>query len=230
MLLQRLRRQLLLPELPADRKEISFISQEQYDPTKGTVTFKLNNLDRFHTYDIKNFQIGGVKIDHLASSTNLKFTPTVQQIFLADLEVTGLKTGTNGTTTLANTGASGTAKASGGLNPTKEDGSKVFGNVSLYFDSDNSFLEGAKFQVKIKNKNNNTDITTIRDLPVTRDSAKKATPYKVDIDLATEAPNLIQPGTKIGFEFKLKSVSRDTDLKGRSVKILLLPFLNVNII
>ncbi|WP_341433576.1 hypothetical protein, partial [Mesomycoplasma ovipneumoniae] len=85
------------PGTTADRKEISFISQEQYDPTKGTVTFKLNNLDRFHTYDIKNFQIGGVKIDHLASSTNLKFTPTVQQIFLADLEVTGLKTGTNGT-------------------------------------------------------------------------------------------------------------------------------------
>ncbi|WP_341433876.1 hypothetical protein, partial [Mesomycoplasma ovipneumoniae] len=81
---------------------------------------------------------GGVKIDHLASSTNLKFTPTVQQIFLADLEVTGLKTGTNGT--------------SGGLNPTKEDGSKVFGNVNLYFDNDNSFLDGASFDVKIKNK------------------------------------------------------------------------------
>ncbi|MDW2910994.1 hypothetical protein, partial [Mesomycoplasma ovipneumoniae] len=189
------------PGTTADRKEISFISQEQYDPTKGTVTFKLNNLDRFHTYDIKNFQIGGVKIDHLASSTNLKFTPTVQQIFLADLEVTDLKTGTNGT--------------SGGLNPTKEDGSKVFGNVNLYFDNDNSFLDGAWFDVKIKNKNNNTDITTIRDLPVTRDSAKKATPYKVDIDLATKAPNLIQPGTKIGFEFTLKGVSQSTDLKGK---------------
>ncbi|WP_341515656.1 hypothetical protein [Mesomycoplasma ovipneumoniae] len=200
------------PGTTADRKEISFISQEQYDPTKGTVTFKLNNLDRFHTYDIKNFQIGGVKIDHLASSTNLKFTPTVQQIFLADLEVTGLKTGTNGTTTLANTGASGTAQASGGLNPTKEDGSKVFGNVSLYFDSDNSFLEGAKFQVKIKNKNNNTDIATINDLVVSQDRAKTATPYKVDIDLATKAPQ-IQPGTKIGFEFSLKDVP-NTDLKG----------------
>ncbi|MDW2920263.1 hypothetical protein, partial [Mesomycoplasma ovipneumoniae] len=210
------------PGTTADRKEISFVSQEQYDPTKGTVTFKLNNLDRFHTYDIKNFQIGGVKIDHLASSTNLKFTPTVQQIFLADLEVTGLKTGTNGNT--GNTGsgsgsaqpsASGSAQASAGLNPTKEDGSKVFGNVNLYFDNDNSFLEGARFDVKIKNKNNNTDITTIRDLPVTRDSAKKATPYKVDIDLATKAPNLIQPGTKIGFEFILKGVSQSTDLKGK---------------
>ncbi|MDW2925895.1 hypothetical protein, partial [Mesomycoplasma ovipneumoniae] len=195
------------PGTTADRKEISFISQEQYDPTKGTVTFKLNNLDRFHTYDIKNFQIGGVKIDHLASSTNLKFTPTVQQIFLADLEVTSLKTGTNGT--------SGSIQTSGGLNPTKEDGSKVFGNVNLYFDNDNSFLDGARFDVKIKNKNNNTDITTIRDLPVTRDSAKKATPYKVDIDLATKAPNLIQPGTKIGFEFTLKGVSQSTDLKGK---------------
>ncbi|WP_337903600.1 hypothetical protein, partial [Mesomycoplasma ovipneumoniae] len=199
----------------ADRKEISFISQEQYDPTKGTVTFKLNNLDRFHTYDIKNFQIGGVKIDNLASSSNLKFTPTVQQIFLADLEVTGLKTGTNGTTTLANTGASGTAQASAGLNPTKEDGSKVFGNVNLYFDNDNSFLEGARFDVKIKNKNNNTDITTITNLPVTKDPAKTATPYKVDIDLAKKAPNLIQPGTKIGFEFTLKGVSSTTDLKGK---------------
>ncbi|WP_341491255.1 hypothetical protein [Mesomycoplasma ovipneumoniae] len=206
----------------ADRKEISFISQEQYDPTKGTVTFKLNNLDRFHTYDIKNFQIGGVKIDHLASSTNLKFTPTVQQIFLADLEVTGLKTGTNGNT--GNTGsgsaqpsasAQTSAQASAGLNPTKEDGSKVFGNVNLYFDNDNSFLDGATFDVKIKNKNNNTDITTITNLPVTKDTAKTATPYKVDIDLAKKAPNLIQPGTKIGFEFTLKGVSQSTDLKGK---------------
>ncbi|WP_341513208.1 hypothetical protein [Mesomycoplasma ovipneumoniae] len=211
------------PGTTADRKEISFISQEQYDPTVGRVTFKLNNLDRFHTYDIKNFQIGGVKIDHLASSTNLKFTPTVQQIFLADLEVTGLKTGTTGntgTTTPGNTGTAGSsppasAQASAGLNPTKEDGSKVFGNVNLYFDNDNSFLDGARFDVKVKNKNNNTDITTIRDLPVTKDPAKKATPYKVDIDLATKAPNLIQPGTKIGFEFTLKGVSPTTDLKGK---------------
>ncbi|MHA0261537.1 hypothetical protein [Mesomycoplasma ovipneumoniae] len=192
-------------------KEISFISQEEYDPAIGRVTFKLNNLDRFHTYDIKNFEIGGVKIDHLASSTNLKFTPTVQKIFLADLEVTDLKTGTTGTTTPGNTG-SGSAPNSGGLNPTKEDGSKVFGNVSLYFDSDNSFLEGAKFQVKIKNKNNNTDIATINDLVVSQDRAKTATPYKVDIDLATKAPQ-IQPGTKIGFEFSLKDVP-NTDLKG----------------
>ncbi|MDW2923854.1 hypothetical protein [Mesomycoplasma ovipneumoniae] len=204
------------PGTTADRKEISFISQEQYDPTKGTVTFKLNNLDRFHTYDIKNFQIGGVKIDHLASSTNLKFTPTVQQIFLADLEVTGLKTGTNGTNTPSGTtGSAASDPNSGGLNPTKEDGSKVFGNVNLYFDNDNSFLDGATFDVKIKNKNNNTDITTIRNLPVTKDLTKKATPYKVDIDLAKKAPNLIQPGTKIGFEFTLKGVSRSTDLKGK---------------
>ncbi|WNM16204.1 hypothetical protein [Mesomycoplasma ovipneumoniae] len=195
------------PGTTADRKEISFISQEQYDPTKGTVTFKLNNLDRFHTYDIKNFQIGGVKIDHLASSTNLKFTPTVQQIFLADLEVTGLKTGTNET--------SGSTQPSGGLNPIKEDGSKVFGNVSLYFDNDNSFLEDARFDVKIKNKNDNTDITTITNLPVTKDNAKKATPYKVDIDLNAKAPGQIQPGTKIGFEFTLKGVSPTTDLKGK---------------
>ncbi|WNM15502.1 hypothetical protein [Mesomycoplasma ovipneumoniae] len=206
----------------ADQKEISFISQEEYDPAVGRVTFKLNNLDRFHTYDIKNFEIGGVKIDHLASSTTLKFTPTVQKIFLADLEVTGLKTGTTGTTTPGNTGTagsspstSGSAQASAGLNPTKEDGSKVFGNVSLYFDNDNSFLDGARFDVKIKNKNNNRDITTIRDLPVTKDLAKKATPYKVDIDLAQRAPNQIQPGTKIGFEFTLKGVSSTTDLKGR---------------
>ncbi|WNM14660.1 hypothetical protein [Mesomycoplasma ovipneumoniae] len=194
---------------PADKKEISFISQSQYDPTTGRVTFKLNNLDRFHTYDIKNFEIGGVKIDNLASSTKLKFTPTVQKIFLADLEVNDLRTGTNGTNT-----APASAQTSGGLNPTKEDGSKVFGNVSLYFDSDNSFLKDATFQVKIKNKNNNTDIATINNLQVTEDRTKKTTPYKVNIDLATKAPNQIQPGTKIGFEFTLKKVSRDTDLKG----------------
>ncbi|MDW2931468.1 hypothetical protein [Mesomycoplasma ovipneumoniae] len=204
----------------ANQKEISFISQEEYDPAVGRVTFKLNNLDRFHTYDIKNFEIGGVKIDHLASSRTLKFTPTVQKIFLADLEVKDLRTGTTGNT--GNTGsgstqpsASGSTQSSAGLNPTKEDGSKVFGNVSLYFDNDNSFLNGARFDVKIKNKNDNTDITTITNLPVTEDRNKKATPYKVDIDLATKAPNLIQPGTKIGFEFTLKGVSRDTDLKGR---------------
>ncbi|WP_230577091.1 DUF1410 domain-containing protein [Mesomycoplasma ovipneumoniae] len=194
--------------------EISFISQEQYDPAVGRVTFKLNNLDRFHTYDIKNFEIGGVKIDNLASSRTLKFTPTVQKIFLADLEVTDLKTGTTGTTTPGNTGSAVSAQTSAGLNPTKEDGSKVFGNVSLYFDNDNSFLDGATFDVKIKNKNDNTDVATITNLAVTQDPTKQATPYKVDIDLATRAPQ-IQPGTKIGFEFTLKSVSRDTDLKGR---------------
>ncbi|MDW2924576.1 hypothetical protein [Mesomycoplasma ovipneumoniae] len=203
------------PGTAADQSEISFISESQYDPAIGRVTFRLNNLDRFHTYDIKNFEIGGVKIDNLASSTNLKFTPTVQKIFLADLEVKNLKTGTTGGNTGAgNTGSSSSAQTSGGLNPTKEDGSKVFGNVSLYFDSDNSFLKDATFEVKIKNKNDNTDVATIPSLTVKEDKTKKATPYKVDIDLATNAPQ-IQPGTKIGFEFKLKSVSSDTDLKGR---------------
>ncbi|MHA0296814.1 zinc ribbon domain-containing protein [Mesomycoplasma ovipneumoniae] len=202
------------PGTAADQTEISFISESQYDPATGRVTFKLNNLDRFHTYDIKNFEIGGVKIDNLAASRNLKFTPTVQKIFLADLEVKDLKTGTTGTTTPGNTGSGASAQTSGGLNPTKEDGSKVFGNVSLYFDNDNSFLDGATFDVKIKNKNDNTDVATITNLAVTQDPTKQSTPYKVDIDLATRAPQ-IQPGTKIGFEFTLKSVSRDTDLKGR---------------
>ncbi|WP_341401316.1 hypothetical protein, partial [Mesomycoplasma ovipneumoniae] len=124
-------------------------------------------------------------------------------------------TGTTGNNTATiSTQPSGSAQTSGGLNPTKEDGSKVFGNVSLYFDSDNSFLEGAKFQVKIKNKNNNRDIATINDLVVSRDPAKTATPYKVDIDLNAKAPGQIQPGTKIGFEFSLKEVP-NTDLKGR---------------
>ncbi|WP_337892676.1 hypothetical protein, partial [Mesomycoplasma ovipneumoniae] len=205
------------PGTAADQTEISFISQDRYDPTKGTVTFKLNNLDRFHTYDIKNFEIGGVKIDNLASSKKLTFTPTVQKIFLADLEVKDLKTGTTGSATPGNTGSgSGNAGNSGGLNPTKEDGSKVFGNVSLYFDSDNSFLKDATFEVKIKNKNDNTDVATIDNLQVTEDKTKKATPYKVDIDLNAKAPGRIQPGTKIGFEFTLKSVSSDTDLKGRN--------------
>ncbi|MDW2911739.1 hypothetical protein R7W79_03665, partial [Mesomycoplasma ovipneumoniae] len=203
------------PGTAADQTEISFISESQYDPATGRVTFKLNNLDRFHTYDIKNFEIGGVKIDNLAASRNLKFTPTVQKIFLADLEVKDLKTGTTGSAGSGQTPGSGNAGNSGGLNPTKEDGSKVFGNVSLYFDNDNSFLEDATFEVKIKNKNDNTDVVTIPSLQVQRDNAKKATPYKVDIDLAQHAAGQIQPGTKIGFEFKLKSVSRDTDLKGR---------------
>ncbi|MHA0322900.1 hypothetical protein [Mesomycoplasma ovipneumoniae] len=203
------------PGTGADQTEISFISESQYDPATGRVTFKLNNLDRFHTYDIKNFEIGGVKIDNLASSRRLQFTPTVQKIFLADLEVKDLKTGTTGSNTgSGNTAASGSTPNSGGLNPTKEDGSKVFGNVSLYFDNDNSFLDGATFEVKIKNKNDNTDVATIPSLQVQKDATKAATPYKVDIDLAQNAPQ-IQPGTKIGFEFTLKSVSRDTDLKGR---------------
>ncbi|WP_341508310.1 hypothetical protein [Mesomycoplasma ovipneumoniae] len=202
------------PGTAADQTEISFISESQYDPATGRVTFKLNNLDRFHTYDIKNFEIGGAKIDNLAASRNLKFTPTVQKIFLADLEVTGLKTGTTGNTGSGNTASAASTPNSGGLNPTKEDGSKVFGNVSLYFDNDNSFLDGATFDVKIKNKNDNTDVATITNLAVTQDPTKQATPYKVDIDLAKNAPQ-IQPGTKIGFEFTLKSVSRDTDLKGR---------------
>ncbi|MDW2891557.1 hypothetical protein, partial [Mesomycoplasma ovipneumoniae] len=189
----------------------------------GRVTFKLNNLDRFHTYDIKNFEIGGIKIDNLATSTKLTFTPTVQKIFLADLEVKDLRTGTTGTTGNTSPGStqasgstqpSASTQTSGGLEPTKEDGSKVFGNVSLYFDSDNSFLNGATFQVKIKNKNDGTDIATIDNLQVTEDQTKKATPYKVDIDLAAKAPNQIQPGTKIGFEFTLKRVSASTDLKG----------------
>ncbi|WP_337902219.1 hypothetical protein, partial [Mesomycoplasma ovipneumoniae] len=204
------------PGTGADQTEISFISESQYDPATGRVTFKLNNLDRFHTYDIKNFEIGGVKIDNLASSTRLQFTPTVQKIFLADLEVKDLKTGTTGSNTgSGNTAASGSTPNSGGLNPTKEDGSKVFGNVSLYFDNDNSFLDGATFEVKIKNKNDNTDVATIPSLQVQKDTTKTATPYKVDIDLAQNAPQ-IQPGTKIGFEFTLKSVSSDTDLKGRN--------------
>ncbi|WP_341493740.1 hypothetical protein [Mesomycoplasma ovipneumoniae] len=209
------------PGTPADKKEISFISQSQYDPATGRVTFKLNNLDRFHTYDIKNFEIGGIKIDNLASSTKLTFTPTVQKIFLADLEVKDLRTGTTGSNTApgsaqpsGSTQPSASTQTSGGLEPTKEDGSKVFGNVSLYFDSDNSFLNGATFQVKIKNKNDGTDIATIDNLQVTEDQTKKATPYKVDIDLAVKAPNQIQPGTKIGFEFTLKGVSASTDLKG----------------
>ncbi|WP_337898990.1 hypothetical protein, partial [Mesomycoplasma ovipneumoniae] len=197
------------PGTSTDQTEISFISESQYDPATGRVTFKLNNLDRFHTYDIKNFEIGGVKIDNLASSRTLTFTPTVQKIFLADLEVKDLKTGATGTT------IPGTTQTLGGLNPTKEDGSKVFGNVSLYFDNDNSFLEGATFEVKIKNKNDNTDIVTIPSLQVQKDTTKTATPYRVEIDLDRNTQNRIQPGTKIGFEFKLKSVSSDTDLKGR---------------
>ncbi|XBE77863.1 hypothetical protein VQY16_02775 [Mesomycoplasma ovipneumoniae] len=213
----------------SDKKEISFISESKYDPKTGKITFKLNNLDRYHTYKIKNFEIAGVKIDNLKTSTNLKFTPVVQKIFLSDIEVEGLKTGTEKSstpTTIATAPVEAAVPSSTSssdadhdpaakeLAPTKEDGSKVFGTVSLYFDNDNSFLEGAKFEVKIKNKNDNSEIATISDLEVTTDSVKKATPYKVEIDLDTKAQGKIQPGTKIGFEFKLKKVSKKTDLKG----------------
>ncbi|WP_341500897.1 hypothetical protein [Mesomycoplasma ovipneumoniae] len=211
----------------SDKKEISFISESKYDSKTGKITFKLNNLDRYHTYEIKNFEIAGVKIDNLKTSTNLKFTPVVQKIFLSDIEVKDLKTGTDNPSATATTtpapqvAPSSTSSATVDhdpaateLAPTKEDGSKVFGTVSLYFDNDNSFLEGAKFEVKIKNKNDNTDIATISDLEVTKDSVKKATPYKVEIDLDAKAQGQIKPGTKIGFEFKLKEVSKKTDLKG----------------
>ncbi|XBE77847.1 hypothetical protein VQY16_02670 [Mesomycoplasma ovipneumoniae] len=210
-----------------DKKEISFISESKYDSKTGKITFKLNNLDRYHTYEIKNFEIAGVKIDNLKTSTNLRFTPVVQKIFLSDIEVKDLKTGTdNPSATATTTPAPQAAPSSTGsatvdhdpaakeLAPTKEDGSKVFGTVSLYFDNDNSFLEGAKFEVKIKNKNDNTEIATISDLEVTKDLVKKATPYKVEIDLNAKAQGKIKPGTKIGFEFKLKEVSQKTDLKG----------------
>ncbi|WP_218836571.1 hypothetical protein [Mesomycoplasma ovipneumoniae] len=212
----------------SDKKEISFISESKYDSKTGKITFKLNNLDRYHTYEIKNFEIAGVKIDNLKSSTNLKFTPVVQKIFLSDIEVKDLKTGAekNTSTTSTTTPVASAASSSIGsptvdhdpaakeLAPTKEDGSKVFGTVSLYFDNDNSFLEGAKFEVKIKNKNDDSEIATISNLEVTKDNVKKATPYKVEIDLDDKAQGQIKPGTKIGFEFKLKEVSKSTDLKG----------------
>ncbi|MDW2834249.1 DUF1410 domain-containing protein [Mesomycoplasma ovipneumoniae] len=214
----------------SDKKEISFISESKYDPQTGKITFKLNNLDRYHTYEIKNFEIAGVKIDNLKTSTNLKFTPVVQKIFLSDIEVKDLKTGTEKNTTTPTpataTPVAATAPSSTGspdvdhdpaakeLAPTKEDGSKVFGTVSLYFDNDNSFLKGATFEVTVKDKNKNEVLATISDLVVTEDINKKATPYKVEIDLDAKAEGKIKPGTKIGFEFKLKKVSQDTDLKG----------------
>uniref|UniRef100_UPI00083E7322 hypothetical protein n=1 Tax=Mesomycoplasma ovipneumoniae TaxID=29562 RepID=UPI00083E7322 len=214
----------------SDKKEISFISESKYDSKTGKITFKLNNLDRYHTYEIKNFEIAGVKIDNLKSSTNLKFTPVVQKIFLSDIEVKDLKTGAEKTTTtptpatpvpVAAAAPSSTSSpdadhdpAAKELAPTKEDGSKVFGTVSLYFDNDNSFLKDATFEVTVKDKNKNEVLATISDLVVTEDKNKKATPYKVEIDLDAKAQGKIKPGTKIGFEFKLKEVSKSTDLKG----------------
>ncbi|MCP9306785.1 DUF1410 domain-containing protein [Mesomycoplasma ovipneumoniae] len=211
----------------SDKKEISFISESKYDPKTGKITFKLNNLDRYHTYEIKNFEIAGVKIDNLKTSTNLKFTPVVQKIFLSDIEVKDLKTGTDNTSATTTTAPVPAAipsptsspdadhdPAAKELAPTKEDGSKVFGTVSLYFDNDNSFLKGATFEVTIRNKNDGSEIATISDLEVTEDQTKKATPYKVEIDLNAKAEGKIKPGAKIGFEFKLKKVSESTDLKG----------------
>ncbi len=200
-------------------KEISFTSNSKYDPTTGEVEFRLTNLDRFHTYQIKNFEIGGVKISKLVTTTNLEFTPVVQKIFLSDIEVEDLRTGTNETTTNSPAPATGAAPA-GGTAPTptlpqKEDGSKVFGKVKLYFDKDDSWLKDSKFEVTVKDKNKNTELVKISDLTVTEESSKPSTPYQIEIDLNKKAQDRIKPGQKIAFEFKIQEVNKDINLKSQ---------------
>ncbi|MDW2906454.1 hypothetical protein R7V41_02360, partial [Mesomycoplasma ovipneumoniae] len=201
-------------------KEISFTSNSKYDPTTGEVEFRLTNLDRFHTYQIKNFEIGGVKISNLGTSTNLEFTPVVQKIFLSDIEVEDLRTGTN-ETPASPVPAAGAAPAGGSAPtttptlPQKEDGSKVFGKVKLYFDKDDSWLKDSKFEVTVKDKNKNTKIVKIRDLQVTEEKSKPSTPYQIEIDLNKNGQNRIEPGQKIAFEFKIQEVNKDINLKSQ---------------
>ncbi|WNM13186.1 hypothetical protein [Mesomycoplasma ovipneumoniae] len=202
-------------------KEISFTSNSKYDPTTGEVEFRLTNLDRFHTYQIKNFEIGGVKISNLGTSTNLEFTPVVQKIFLSDIEVEDLRTGTNETTTNSPAPAAGAAPVGGSAStttptlPQKEDGSKVFGKVKLYFDKDDSWLKDSKFEVTVKDKNKNTELVKISDLQVTEESSKPSTPYQIEIDLNKRGQDRIKPGQKIAFEFKIQEVNKDINLKSQ---------------
>ncbi len=202
-------------------KEISFTSDSKYDPTTGEVEFRLTNLDRFHTYQIKNFEIGGVKISNLATLTNLEFTPVVQKIFLSDIEVEDLRTGTNEapasppTPATAAAPAGGAAPATAPTLPQKEDGSKVFGKVKLYFDKDDSWLKDSKFEVTVKDKNKGTELVKISNLQVTEETSKLSTPYQIEIDLNKKGQNRIEPGQKIAFEFKIQEVNKDINLKSQ---------------
>ncbi|WP_341491645.1 hypothetical protein [Mesomycoplasma ovipneumoniae] len=201
-------------------KEISFTSNSKYDPTTGEVEFRLTNLDRFHTYQIKNFEIGGVKISNLAASNNLEFTPVVQKIFLSDIEVEDLRTGTNETSTSpapATTAApaAGSAPATTPTLPQKEDGSKVFGKVKLYFDKDDSWLKDSKFEVTVKDKNKGAELVKISDLQVTEEPSKPSTPYQIEIDLNKKGQDQIKPGQKIAFEFKIQEVDSKINLKSQ---------------
>ncbi|WP_341493760.1 hypothetical protein [Mesomycoplasma ovipneumoniae] len=202
-------------------KEISFTSNSKYDPTTGEVEFRLTNLDRFHTYQIKNFEIGGVKISNLSTSNNLEFTPVVQKIFLSDIEVEDLRTGTNETPASSPTPAAAAAPAAGSATattptlPQKEDGSKVFGKVKLYFDKDDSWLKDSKFEVTVKDKNKNTELVKISDLQVTEEKSKPSTPYQIEIDLNKKGQNRIEPGQKIAFEFKIQEVPKNINLKSQ---------------
>ncbi|MDW2892892.1 hypothetical protein R7W54_02805 [Mesomycoplasma ovipneumoniae] len=204
-------------------KEISFTSNSKYNPTTGEVEFRLTNLDRFHTYQIKNFEIGGVKISNLGTSTNLEFTPVVQKIFLSDIEVEDLRTGTNEAPASSPTPAATAAPAAGSAPatnstptlPQKEDGSKVFGKVKLYFDKDDSWLKDSKFEVTVKDKNKNTELVKISDLQVTEEKSKPSTPYQIEIDLNKKGKNRIEPGQKIAFEFKIQEVDNKINLKSQ---------------
>ncbi|MDW2871235.1 hypothetical protein R7V45_03780, partial [Mesomycoplasma ovipneumoniae] len=202
-------------------KEISFTSNSKYNPTTGEVEFRLTNLDRFHTYQIKNFEIGGVKISNLATSTTLEFTPVVQKIFLSDIEVEDLRTGTNETSTSSPVAtaapAAGSAPATNSTPtlPQKEDGSKVFGKVKLYFDKDDSWLKDSKFEVTVKDKNKGTELVKINSLKVTEEKSKPSTPYQIEIDLNKKGQDRIKPGQKIAFEFKIQEVDSKINLKSQ---------------
>ncbi|AJR12549.1 hypothetical protein [Mesomycoplasma dispar] len=173
-------------------EEISFTSVEKYNP-EGKLQFKLTNLDKFKTYEIKNLVIGGIKFNSLDTVSEKKFTPITQKIYVADLEVNNLRTGEN-------------------LFPSSpgsiEDGSKVFGKIELYFDKEDSWLENGSLTATIKDKNNgDQELAKIDSVQITKELTKPATPYKVEIDLNnSEIQGKIQPGGKIGIDFSLKNV------------------------
>ncbi|AJR12580.1 DUF1410 domain [Mesomycoplasma dispar] len=192
-------------------EEISFTSESEYNPTnQGKLTFKLENLDRFLTYEIKKLEIGGIEFESLRgkviqSTQKDEFTPVTQKIYIADLKVEGLRTGNNESAT------------------EPQDGSKVFGKINVFFDKDDEWLNEANVNISIKDKNNkNTELAKIEGVKVTKNDQVPATPYNVEIDLNKDTNNKIQPGSKISLGFELKDTRKDINLKNKQPQDILI--------
>ncbi|AJR12536.1 Uncharacterised protein [Mesomycoplasma dispar] len=207
-------------------EEISFTSESEYEPNKnqGKLTFKLENLDRFQTYEIKKLEIGGIEFESLKGqvlqppTTKNEFTPVAQKIYVADLKVDGLRTG--------NQDHNGT-----GSPPVAEDGSKVFGKIKAYFDKNDAWLEDGRVSITIKDINSGRELTKLDNITITNDRKTPATPYKVEIDIDKQlnqssggvAGNTpIEPGSKIGLEFKLEEAKHGTNLKNKKPNDILI--------